>query len=239
MLEYNSAVPFYEQVARLIRHDIETGKFSDTNRLPSEEALSQSYAVSRITIRRAVNELVETGLVEKKQGKGTFICRPKLHKDFKYPATSFSDMCKSNGMHASSKVLEAAIVTPKKVTVCHRLGLVEGEKAVRIMRLRLADEKPLVIEDVYFPMQYAYLLSIDLEHDSLYRYLREEKKVEVVAGDLTLRIAHPDAWEAKILGVSRNESLLRMSGTTYCSTGEILHSCDQIGYGEDFDFIIR
>lgn len=177
--------------------------------------------------------------MEKKQGKGTFICRPKLHKDFKYPATSFSDMCKSNGMHASSKVLEAAIVTPKKVTVCQRLGLVEGEKAVRIMRLRLADKKPLVIEDVYFPMQYAYLLSIDLEHDSLYRYLREEKKVEVVAGDLTLRIAHPDAWEAKILGVSRNESLLRMSGTTYCSTGEILHSCDQIGYGEDFDFIIR
>ena len=68
MLEYNSAVPFYEQVARLIRHDIEAGKFSDTNRLPSEDALSQSYAVSRITIRRAVNELVETGLVEKNEG---------------------------------------------------------------------------------------------------------------------------------------------------------------------------
>ena len=239
MLEHNSIIPLYEQIAQQIRKDIEKGSFSSSKRLPSEEELSRTYEVSRITVRRAIKDLVEAGLVEKKQGKGTFICGPKLQKDLKHPATSFTDICKKNGMVASAKVLQAAIVVPKKIKIIERLGLEPGEKAVQIMRLRYANDKPLVIEDNYFPLKYAYLLSMDLENDSMYRYLREEKKVELVAGDLTLRIAHPDAKEARLLGVSRNASLLRMSGFTYLSNGEILHSCDQIGYGEDFDFIIR
>ena len=67
-LNYNSSVPLYAQIVELIQRDIETGVFNQTGRLPTEGELAEQYQVSRITIRRAVDELVGQKLVEKKQG---------------------------------------------------------------------------------------------------------------------------------------------------------------------------
>ena len=115
----------------------------------------------------------------------------------------------------------------------------KGEKAVRILRLRTADGKPLVIEDDYFPIQYTYLLGVDLVNQSLYQYLKEERHINIIAGKMTLRLVRANSKTAKLLRVPRNTPLLHLWGTTLCGEGEILHTCRQIGYGEDFDFIIR
>ena len=76
IIDYNSVIPLYEQVANALRADIQGGAFDATKRLPTEEELAEKYGISRITVRRAVGDLVEEGLVEKKQGKGTFIRTP-------------------------------------------------------------------------------------------------------------------------------------------------------------------
>lgn len=239
MLDYESIVPLYEQIMQTIKDDIQNGKFAAQKKLPTEEELSEAYNVSRITIRRAVSELVNQGLVEKKQGKGTFVCAPKLHKAFNHPGMSFTEICAANGMKASAKMISAGVVTPENPQVAAWLGQKPGEPAVRIQRLRYADDRPLVIEDNYFPMQYAYLLGVDLEHDSLYRYLREEKGIQIVAGELTLRLVRVDSKASKLLGVARGTPMLHTDGCTYDGEGKILHTCHQIGYGEDFDFIVR
>lgn len=77
-LNPNSIVPLYAQIVEQLQRDIQSGLYSQTGRLPTEGELSNQYNVSRITIRRAVDELVSQGLVEKKQGKGTFLCSPKF-----------------------------------------------------------------------------------------------------------------------------------------------------------------
>ena len=79
----NSIVPLYVQVVECLKRDIENGVYNATGRIPTEAELAEQYKVSRITIRRAVDDLVSQGLVEKKQGKGTFICRQKFAKDIK------------------------------------------------------------------------------------------------------------------------------------------------------------
>lgn len=239
MLDYESIVPLYEQIMQTIKDDIQNGKFTAQKKLPTEEELSEAYNVSRITIRRAVSELVKQGLVEKKQGKGTFVCSPKLHKAFNHPGMSFTEICAANGVKASAKIISTGVVVPDNPQVKAWLGLKSDEPAVRIQRLRYADERPLVIEDNYFGMEYAYLLGIDLEKDSLYRYLRDEKGMEIMAGELTLRLVRVDSKAAKLLSVARGTPMLRIDSCTHDGNGRVLHTCHQVGYGEDFDFIVR
>ena len=73
----NSAVPLYKQIANVIAQDIKDGKYNYGDRLPSELTLKDTFGVSRITIRAAISELMEEGLLVRSQGKGTFIAQPK------------------------------------------------------------------------------------------------------------------------------------------------------------------
>lgn len=239
MIDHNSIVPLYQQITDQILQDINSGKFSVNKRLPTEDEMSQQYKVSRITIRRAVSDLVEQGVVVKRQGKGTFVKTPPMQKSFKVAALSFTELCQANGRRAGANVLEATVCEPADSEVLNVLGLEKGEKAVRILRLRTADDKPLVIEDNFFPLEYIYLLGVDLVNQSLYQYLRQERHINIIAGSMTLRIVRASSKHARLLNMPRNTPLLHLWGTTLCGDGKILHTCRQIGYGEDFDFIIR
>ena len=237
-LNHNSIVPLYAQIVDQLNQDIVNGLYSQTGRLPPEEELSRKYSVSRITIRRAVDELVGQGLVEKKQGKGTFICAPKMSRRLDGPM-SFTEMCAANGLTASAKLLEAGIRSPEQAYVREKLGLKPGEPAVRIRRLRYAGDRPLVLEDNFFPMEYTYLLSIDLEKDSTYRYLREEKGIELQRTTMRLSIIRADAKLAKLLQVARNTPQLELRGRVVRMDGQTVHTSYQVGYGENFEFIVR
>ena len=239
-LNPNSIVPLYAQIIDQLHRDIDAGLYSQTGRLPTEGELSEQYNVSRITIRRAVDELVRQGLVQKKQGKGTFLCAPKFIRGFGSGPMSFTEMCTANGLTARAKILEAGISVPESASVREMLGMKEGEPAVRICRLRYAGDKPLVMEDNFYPMEYAYLLSIDLENDSTYRYLREVKGIELRATTMRLSIVRADAKLSKLLQVPRNAPQLEMKGRVVrLSDGQTVHSSYQIGYGENFEFVVR
>ena len=162
-----------------------------------------------------------------------------MQKSFKVAALSFTELCQANGRRAGANVLEATVCEPADSEVLNVLGLEKGEKAVRILRLRTADDKPLVIEDNFFPLEYTYLLGVDLVNRSLYQYLRQERHINIIAGSMTLRIVRASSKHARLLNMPRNTPLLHLWGTTLCGDGKILHTCRQIGYGEDFDFIIR
>ena len=115
-LDYNSIIPLYAQIAEKLQFNIRIGIFRQTGRLPAEDKLSEQYQVSRITIRKAVDELVRCSLVEKRQGKGTFICDPKMSHTFLCTPKmtcrvdsgfiNFTEMCAENGVTARTKILE-------------------------------------------------------------------------------------------------------------------------------------
>ena len=237
-LDHNSIVPLYEQLVEQLRRDIENGVYSKTGRLPPEDKLSGQYQVSRITIRRAVEELVSQDLVEKKQGKGTFIRTPKLSRQLDCPM-SFTEMCRANGLTASAKVLEAGISAPTDPAVQEMLGLKAGSPAVRIRRLRYAGDRPLVLEDDFFPTEYAYLLSIDLEHGSLYRYLQEERNITLRRTTMRMSIVRADGELSELLQVPRNAPQLQLKGCVVQPNGQTVHTSYQVGYGENFEFIVR
>ena len=94
-----AAIPLYQQVIDIIKNEINSGAYKAGARIPNEFELAESYKVGRVTVRRAIEELVQQGYLTKRQGKGTFVNAPKLKRKIrqKDDVQSFSDACRVNG----------------------------------------------------------------------------------------------------------------------------------------------
>lgn len=170
-LDESSATPLYAQIMADIRSKIEEGIFPDGARIPSEEQLNELYGVSRITVRRAVKELVAEGCLEKRQGKGTFVrTHQKMLSRFtqNVDVDSFTEACKKNGYKAGARLLRCEKVSGLE-SEREFFGFGSEGKLLRIDRLRTAGKTPIMIEENYFPLDsFAYLADIDLKDASLY-----------------------------------------------------------------------
>ena len=238
-MEHNSVVPLYAQLVEQLRRDIASNRFGKTGQIPTEAALSKKYDVSRITVRRAIEELARQGLVEKKQGKGTFVKSPRYSRNIGSGPMSFSQMCETNGLKPGARVLEKGIVTPQSEEIKKLLGLEEGGSAVYIARLRTGNDEPIAYEESYYPMEYSDLLSLDLENDSTYRYLREVRGIELHSTFIRLSIIHSDPRMSKLLQIPKKQAILELKGCVVNQDGRPVHTSYQCGYGERFEFTVR
>jgi GntR family transcriptional regulator len=139
--------------------------------LPPERQLAETLGVSRLTLRAAVQQLVAEGLLQRRQGSGTFVARPAVAQPL--TMTSFSEDMRRRGMRPGSRVLSfASEYAGAKAGA--RLGLSPRTPVWVVRRLRLADEMPMAIETLHMPRALLpELTTADLEDSSLYEYLRE------------------------------------------------------------------
>ena len=144
MLDGKTVTPLYVQLMNQIEEKIRCGVYQPGERLQSESEMAKTFGVSIITVRSAVSGLVEKGLVEKKQGKGTFVSKPKFTKDMKN-LQSFTEMCRYMGMEPGGKMLENCLASPDDKTR-KLLGLEKDSQVISISRLRYADGQPVAIE---------------------------------------------------------------------------------------------
>ena len=107
-----AAIPLYQQVIDIIKNEINSGAYKAGARIPNEFELAESYKVGRVTVRRAIEELVQQGYLTKRQGKGTFVNAPKLKRKIrqKDDVQSFSDACRVNGMEPGACVISRKIL---------------------------------------------------------------------------------------------------------------------------------
>src|SRR3984893_6482699 len=117
----NNRLPLYAQVENVIIGRISNGSLPPGTRLPSEDELVQEYAVSRTTIRAAIQSLVQQGLVEIRRGKGTFVTQPKITQELT-ELTGFVEDMQALGRHAKAKVLDQQVVAANQV-VAPPLGI--------------------------------------------------------------------------------------------------------------------
>src|SRR5271170_3018362 len=143
--DLNSHLPLYAQVENVIIDRISNGSLPPGTRLPSEDSLVQEYAVSRTTIRAAIQSLVRRGLVEIRRGKGTFVTQPKIMQELT-ELTGFVEDMQVLGRQASARLLDKQIVAASE-SVARELGIAAGTLVVRIQRVRLADNIPLSFDE--------------------------------------------------------------------------------------------
>ena len=190
-LDGQNAKPLYMQLLHELQKDIVLGKYPTNSRLPSEQELSEEYQVSRVTVRAALKELTEMGLVVRKQGKGTFVMPQKLSRDLSL-ATSFSAACRSMGKVPGAKLLSAEMIDASQ-------ALEDGAKVISLRRLRYADGVPISVEEDHFPVKYSFLLNEDLEDTSLMELLEKKYHITFYNVHRTVELAYAPHPIAQLL----------------------------------------
>ncbi len=236
MLDGKAATPLYVQLIQELEAKISEGILTPEARLPSESELSKQYGVSIITVRKAVGSLAEKGLVEKKQGKGTYVTKKKYTRDMKN-LQSFTELCGRYGVRAGGRMLENRIVVPDE-RIARLLGLEPGSQTIFISRVRCADGEPVVIEHNYFPLSYSFLLGETFHDNSLFQYLRDKREVTVDGSEKWFELCRAGVKEARLLKVKKGGALLRIRSVAYNIQGKPIYAGVQLVKGECFSFYV-
>ncbi len=140
----DSPSPYYQQLYAILRKEIVDGRWVPGDMLPSEKELTAQYEVSRITVRQALELLVNDGLIFRRRGLGTFVAVPRIEQGLNR-IVSFTEDMRRRGLRPGTQVLAAGL-EPATEEVAGKLQVRVGEELVHIERLRLADAEPLSIE---------------------------------------------------------------------------------------------
>lgn len=209
-LSNQSLRPLYLQAMDDIKADIEGGRYAPNHKIPSEAELSGKYAVSRITIRRAVEELVSEGYLTKMQGKGTFVNPPKLARKILQSSEvqSFTETCRAAGRVAGSKLVSCEVVDARPAER-EFLDLDEGAKLVYVQRIRTADGVPIMLENNFFPFEgFEFLVTANLDDCSIFSLVGERTgRIPQDTRRCTLSIVRANAEVATLLEVAVGEPL--------------------------------
>lgn len=165
----DSPAPYYQQLYAILRKEIVDGRWTPGDMLPSESELIEQFEVSRITVRQALEMLVNDGLIFRRRGLGTFVAVPKIEQGLNR-IVSFTEDMRRRGLHPGTEILGAGL-EPATAEIAGKLEVAVGEELVHIDRLRLADAEPLSIERSH--LVHRYCLGV-LEHDFAKVPLREQ-----------------------------------------------------------------
>ncbi|WP_020612542.1 GntR family transcriptional regulator [Sediminispirochaeta bajacaliforniensis] len=230
----SNSVPLYEQIVQVIRKRIADGTYAYDTRIPSETELSKEFDVSRITVRNSINKLVEEHLLVKKQGKGTFVINKKIERNIE-EFMGFSDICQLKNMIPSARVISVKMINPDDIDT-DVLNASPDQKIIEVIRVRYADDEPVIIEYLHFTQEFLFLLKENLE-ESLYGILRERGIVPQKATKI-IELCYASPNEAELLGIKNKSALILMEDYVYDGNSRPIHRCRQLIRGDRFKFVI-
>ncbi len=224
-LDRSSPVPLWFQVARQLEEAIEHGRLGRGDRLENEVGLADRWGLSRPTMRRAIQELVDNGLLVRKRGIGTQVVSGPMKRQV--GLTSLFDDLARSGRKPSTRILTHE-TAPADDRVAYHLGVHQGTEVVLLARLRLADEEPMAILRNWLPVDVAGgFTSQQLEARGLYELIRATGSHMRIASQ---RVSAREAalGEARLLGVRKGAPLLTMERTTYDDSGRAIELGDHV-----------
>lgn len=227
--------PLYLQLVDALEFDIRNS-MSPNDKLLSERELTETYEVSRITVRQALQELEKRGLVYKKQGKGTYvseITEPAVDLGNVY---SFTDEMKKLGKKPMTKTLSFSRIRANE-QIARELQLEYGSEVFEIERLRLADNVPMMLERTYLPEAIFRDLSAEmLLQKPLYQIFEEdyEERIRLAEEEFYASVALNN--EAKLLQIKKDSPVLHLIRKTYSVKNRIIEFTFSIARADQFRY---
>lgn len=217
-IDKNAAMPVYYQIAQQIKQYIEDESLQDGDGIPSERELCEASGVSRMTVRQAIDQLVEEGILERQRGKGTFVTTPKFSQPLSQ-LTSFTMDTQTRGMRPTSRVISCAAI-PATPMVARMLGLEVGQPVVQLARVRLADGEPHAYECSHLNYEMAKpLLGMDLTNQSLYKALNTECNMHLTKAKETIEASACAPDIAALLDIPPRSVTFHITRTTLDDAG--------------------
>ncbi len=215
VVDRTSPVPLYFQVARQLEQAIGAGRLEPGSRVPNEVELAERLALSRPTMRRAMQYLVDKGLVVRQRGVGTRVVSAQVRRSLQL--SSLYDDLEATGQRPNTTVLSSEVV-PAPGGVAVALGLPEHAEVTEIVRIRSAQDQPLAHMTNYLPAGRIRIEPSELEAMGLYELLRR-RNVHLHSATQVIGARVATAAEARLFGQRRGSALLTMQRTAFDDHG--------------------
>lgn len=210
----------YIEVAEKLKKRIEDGIYDTQKPLPDQEAFAQEFNVSRLTVKKAFDGLERQGLVYKQSGLGTFVTGAiPIKNKIDAPANAFIGLKNQLGKDAvKSQVISFSVEFPD-AQMQKNLELKQTEPVYNIRRLRLYQDKPLILEHTYMPVKLVPDLNENILHDSIYNYIHHTLNLKFGHAYRKIRAVKPDKYDQEYLQAKKDDPILELEQIIWLSNG--------------------
>ncbi|MBO0587124.1 GntR family transcriptional regulator [Sporosarcina sp. E16_8] len=213
MLDKQSPVPMYVQIESYLKNQILQGDFVIGVAIPSERELTDTFGVSRMTVRQSITNLVNEGLLYREKGRGTYVATPKIEQPLS-GLTSFTEDMLSRGMKPSNILVRFERMIPE-MDIAHELQLAKDEEVFIVKRIRYADDKPMAIERSYLPVKLVPDLELDNIEGSLYSFIEKEKRLIISHASQRMEAVLVKKEDAGFLQITMPSAVLLIERISY------------------------
>lgn len=234
-LERNCPQPIYEQIKDAIVNLIDRTPLQANEPIPSERDLCERFGVNRLTVRKAIDELVQDGVLFRQPGKGTFVSPPKITQPL-LVLRSFTEAMLQEGYVPGTRVhsIELQASSPK---ICQKLQIAVGMPVIKLVRVRYIDNLPLSLVTSYLPRDLVPKLELsDIGAVSLYSLLREKCGLHLVRSSVTLEPTVARYWEAALLNIQIGLPMMLLRGLVFTENSRVLEYCVALYRGDKVRF---
>jgi GntR family transcriptional regulator len=211
--------PLYSQIQEYIAEMILTGKLLPDSKIPSEREFSEDLGVSRMTVRKAITELVNEGLLERKHGSGTYVAKPKITYEYT-EMVSYEQAMRQRNLSTASQLLEFSEMVASR-RLADLLEIEIGNPLYRVVLLRFANRVPVIMERGFFPCsQIPRLEEWDLEKSSVLDLMTSVYGIKVGRISQTIEAITAVDVVAQQLRVEEGFPLLMLSRIIYSSVSQ-------------------
>ncbi|MGB8450901.1 MAG: GntR family transcriptional regulator [Anaerocolumna sp.] len=214
------AAPLYFQIENILKEQIEKGEYAYGDVLPSEKQLQELFEVSRITVRQAVNTLVNEGYLQSSQGIGTTVIFEKIDEKLNR-VISFSEEMEQHGIKMETSYCNITLEKTNKL-VAAKLNMKEGEESYKLVRVRSAKTSPIVYSITYLKKNYELPLEPDRYMESLYNFLDTQYGVKIVKGQDTFEAVLADKEIGNYLSISIGSPVFKRTRKTTDQHNELV-----------------
>jgi len=237
-VDKNSLLPLYHQVEESIRKDIANRTYLPGQSIPTELELQEKFNVSRETVRKAVNNLVFAGLVEKKKGVGTFVTHPKIVHRVGYIYGSYDEIL-ARGMIPATTFIEKKEITPPE-PMRQEMILEKGATVIKVKRLRLANDEPVAILSSYLPTDLVpELARVKFKSNSLYHTLEKIYHLTLSEGDEIIEAGSIGEKDALQLQIKKGSPILVVKRLTYLDTSIVIEKLTALYRSDKFKYQVK
>lgn len=210
-IDRSSSTPLYKQIMEILLEEAEEGE-----KIPTEIELRERFEVSRMTVRQAIQTLIQEGVLKRYRGKGTFVAPKRIQHDLHTQEllSLFEDLS------LSGKTLHSVILHRRQVPapphLVSKVKELENQEVVELIRVRTLDQRPLVYQVSYFPKRFYPLISkADIEEHSLIKVIEDQLKIRPTHADFSVRATAADHTAAEHLRIGPGDPLLRIEKMSF------------------------
>lgn len=213
-IDKNSVIPLYHQVKEYLKGQIASGVYKPDQMISSERELAEEFEINRLTVRQAINELVNEGLLYRQRGVGTFVSSPKIEQPLAKLTNFTADMV-LRGIVPGAQLVSMQVV-PADARVAAQLEILPDDKVVELVRVRTGNGEPMALERSFLLHdEVRPILDMNMENVSLYETLEKVCGLRLIRAVQTMEIVPARTDEASLLDIGLHDAVMMIERRTY------------------------